>query len=267
VSADTPDRPGVAALAEELEVRRHARSGLLAGAAIAAAVFVIFAYLPGTDESLLYWGALSFVLATAVAGLVTAVLVGLLGWALVPVVATLAVERPSGGFRLLVALVTGGFVALAVGGLGLRVAVALSLSHEWRPREAAAGAVVYTALVAAPAVGCPSGGACLGTPDGLVAAVVGLDPAAVSTVYAAVVLAGGFLVGAALGVRGAAPPHGVVAGVVAAIATLPLVAAASGDPAVVRSTALYLPVLLGTVGGVGGAVVVGIRSSDGSPER
>ncbi|WP_254839830.1 DUF7536 family protein [Natronomonas marina] len=295
MSADTPDRPGVAALAEELEVRRHARSGLLAGAAIAAAVFVIFAYLPGTDESLLYWGALSFVLATAVAGLVTtllvaraayrrtlsvngidpgrrspstlAVLIGLLGWALVPVVATLAVERPSGGFRLLVALVTGGFVALAVGGLGLRVAVALSLSHEWRPREAAAGAVVYTALVAAPAVGCPSGGACLGTPDGLVAAVVGLDPAAVSTVYAAVVLAGGFLVGAALGVRGAAPPHGVVAGVVAAIATLPLVAAASGDPAVVRSTALYLPVLLGTVGGVGGAVVVGIRSSDGSPER
>jgi hypothetical protein len=295
VSADTPDRPGVAALVEELEVHRHARSGLVAGVGIAALVFVVFAYLPGTEESLLYWTALSFVLATAVAGLVTTVLVaraayrhtlsvngidpggrspatlaivfGLLGWLLVPVAFTLAFDRPTEGLGLLVALVTGGFVSLAVGGLGLRLVVALSLTHEWRPPAAVAGAAVYTVLVAAPAVGCPSGGFCLGEPHRLVAAVVGFDPGAIGGAYAAVVLGGGVLVGAALGVRGAAPPHGFFAGIVATVGALPLVAAAAGDPAVVRSTALYLPVLLGGAGALGGAAVLAVRSSGGSNER
>jgi len=295
-TADTPDRPGVAALAEELEVRRHARNGLVAGAVVAAVVFVVFAYLPGTDESLLYWAGLSFVLASAVAGLVTTVLVaraayrrtlsvngldpgrrspatlavvaGLLGWVSVPVAAALAVDRPAEGFRLLVALVTGGFVALTVGGAGTRLAVALSLSHEWRPGAAAAGAVAYTTLLAAPAVGCASGGPCLGRPDALVAAVVGLDAGAVGPAYATVVLGGGLLVGAALGVRGAAPPHGFAAGVVAAVGVLPVVASASADPAVVRSTALYLPVLLGVVGAAGGsAVAVTVGSENLSVER
>ena len=295
VSADTPDRPGVTALLEELEVRRHARSGLLAGVGVAAVVFVVFAYLPGTDESLLYWTALSFVLATAVAGFVTTVLVaraayrhtlsvngidpgrrspatlaavfGLLGWLVVPVAFTLAVDRPTEGLRLLVAVVTGGFVSLAVGGLGLRLVVALSLSHEWRPPAAAAGAAAYTALVAAPAVGCPSGGFCLGTPHGLAAAVVGLDPRATAAGYAAVVLGGGALVGAGLGARGAAPPHGFFAGVVATVGVLPLVASAAADPAVVRSTALYLPALLGGVGALGGAAVLALPSAGGSGER
>ena len=294
-TADTPDRPGVAALAEELEVRRHARNGLVAGAVVAAVVFVVFAYLPGTDESLLYWAGLSFVLASAVAGLVTTVLVaraayrrtlsvngldpgrrspatlavvaGLLGWVSVPVAAALAVDRPAEGFRLLVALITGGFVALTVGGAGTRLAVALSLSHEWRPGAAATGAVAYTVLLAAPAVGCASGGPCLGRPDALVAAVVGLDAGAVGPAYAAAVLGGGALVGAALGARGA-PPHGFAAGVVAAVGVLPVVASASADPAVVRSTALYLPVLLGVVGAAGGsAVAVTVGSENLSVER
>lgn len=293
MAADAPDRPGVVALLDELEVRRHARRGLAAGILVATLVFLGFAYLPGTDESLVYWAALSAVLASAVAGLVTAVLVaraayrrtrsvhglgpsrrspatlaalvGLVGWVLVPVVATVA--RPAPGFRLQVAVVTGGFLAVAVGGLGLRLAVALSVTHAWRPGSAAAGAVAYTAVVATPAVWCPSGGPCLGTPDGLVAAVVGLDPGAVAAGYLAVVLVGGFAVGAGLGLRGAAPSHGFAAGAVASVAALPVAAAASGDPAVVRTTALYLPLLLGTLGAAGTAAVVAARPREGSPER
>lgn len=295
VSADTPDRPGVAALVEELEVRRHVRRGLVAGAVVAAVVFLAFAYLPGTDESLLFWAALAFVLASAVAGLVTtvlvamaayrrtrsvhdvdesgrspatlAVVVGVLGWVLSPVVAALVLERPSAGVRLLVALATSGFVALAVGGLGVRVAVALSGRHEWRPRAAAAGAVAYTVLVAAPAAGCPSGAPCLDTPDHLVAALVGLDPGAVAAAYVVAIAVGGLSIGGALGLRGAGAPHGFGAGVVAAIAVLPVVAAAAGDPSVVRTTALALPVLLGAIGAIGGAAAVAVGFREGSPER
>jgi hypothetical protein len=295
VSTERPDRPGVAALVEELEVRRHVRNGVAVGVVVAAAVFLLFAYLPGTEESLLYWAGLSFVLASALSGLVTAVLVaraayrrtlvvngidpgrrspttlavvfGLLGWVAVSVVAALVLERPSAGLRLLVELVTSGFVAVVVGGLGLRLAVALSLSHEWRPLEAATGAAAYTALVAGPAVGCPAGGVCLGTPHELIEAVVGLDPGAVPAAYAVVALGGGALVGALLARRGAAPPHGALAGVVAAVSSLPVVAAASGDPATVRAAALYLPVLLGGVAAVGGAVVVAAGGVDRSRER
>ena len=75
VSAGAPDRPSVAALLEALAVRRHARRGLAAGAAVATLVFGLFAYLPGTEESLVYWAGLSVVLAAGVADLVTTVLV------------------------------------------------------------------------------------------------------------------------------------------------------------------------------------------------
>ena len=287
MSADRPDRPGVAALVAELEVRRHVRNAAIAGVAFALAVFLLFAYLPGTDESLLYWGGLTFVLAFAVAGLVATVLLsyaayrrtlavngvdpgrrspttlavvfGLLGWVLVPVAVTLAFDRVGPGFELAVATVTGGFVVLVVGGLGLRLVTALSLSHEWRPLDGAVAAVAYTALVVAPAVGCPSGGPCLGTPERLVAATVGLDLGAVAPAYAALALGGGLLLGVGLGIRGAAPPHGFFAGVVAAVAALPVVAAATDDPAVVRTTALYLPVVLGAVPALGGGVVYAAR--------
>lgn len=280
---DTPDRPGVAALVAELEVRRHARTAIGAGVAFALLVFVLFAYLPGTEESLLYWASLAFVLAFAVAGLVAsllvanaayrrtldvgdvdpvrspttlAVLVGTVGWVGVPLAATLAVDRPTPGFRLGVALLTAGFVVLVVGGIGLKLVGALSVTHRWRPTAAAVGAVVYTLLIAAPAVACPSGGPCLDTPDRLVAATVGLDPGAVAPAYAAVAVGGGLLVGVGLALRDAAPPHGFFAGVVAAGSSLPIVAAATGDPAVVRTTALYLPIVLGTAGACGGALVI-----------
>jgi hypothetical protein len=285
--ADRPDRPGVAALVEELEVRRHARTALVVGVAFAAMVFLLFAYLPGTEESLVFWAGLSFVLAFSVFGLVATVLVGiaayrralevrgrepgrrspstlaivfgLLGWVLVPVAATLAFDAPAEGLRLAVALVTSGFVALTAGGIGLRIIGALTLEHVWRPPEAIGGAVGYTLVVAAPAVGCPSGGTCLGTPDSLVAATVGLQVGAVTPAYAAVALGGGALVGLALGIRGVSPPHGFFAGAVAALSVLPIVAAASGVPDVVRTTALYLPFVLGTVAAVGNAA--GIAAS------
>lgn len=285
---DSPDRPGVVALVTELEVHRHVRVALAAGVTFAVLVFVLFAYLPGTDESLLYWASLAFVLAFAVFGLVASVLVGnaayrrtlavagidpgrrspstlavllgVAGWVLVPVGATLAVDRPGEGFRLGVALLTSGFVVLVVGGLGLKLVGALSVTHEWRPREAVAGAVAYTVLVAAPAVACPSGGPCLGTPDELVEAAVSLDPGSTGAAYAIATLGGGLLVGVALALRDAAPPHGFFAGTVAAVGALPVVAAATGDPVVVRTTALYLPVILGTVGACGGALVLAAGS-------
>lgn len=292
MSADRPDRPGVAALVAELEVRRHARTALAVGIGFAAVVFLLFAYLPGTDESLVFWAGLSFVLAFSVFGLVATVLVGiaayrralevrgrepgrrapstlaivfgLLGWVLVPVAATLAFDVPSKGFRLAIALLTSGFVALTVGGIGVRIVGALTLEHVWRPPEAAVGAIVYTIAVAAPAIGCPSGGFCLGTPDSLVAATVGLQASAAAPTYAVVALGGGAVVGVGLGLRGASPPHGFFAGAVAALSVLPTVAAASASPDIVRMTALYLPVILGTVAAVGNAAgIAAIRSLSG----
>ena len=227
-------------------MRRHARRGLAAGAAVATLVFGLSASLPGTEESLVYWAGLSIVLAAGVAGLVTAVLVaravlrrtravhdiqrvrrspatlavllGVAGWLVVAVAPPLVVDGPDAGHRLAVALVSGGFVALAVGGLAVRVAVALSVSHAWRPRAAAAGAVADTAVLAVPAVGCPSGGPCLDTPNRLVAAVAGVDAGAVAPAHAAVVVAGGFVIGATLGNRGAPPANAVAATAPAATA-------------------------------------------------
>ena len=54
VSAGAPDRPGVAALLEVLAVRHHARRGLATDVAVATLVFGLSAYLPGTEESLVY---------------------------------------------------------------------------------------------------------------------------------------------------------------------------------------------------------------------
>ena len=54
VSGGAPDRPGVAALLEALAVRRHARRGLATGVTVATLVFGLSAYLPGTEESLVY---------------------------------------------------------------------------------------------------------------------------------------------------------------------------------------------------------------------
>lgn len=285
---DRPDRPGVTALIAELNVRRHARVAVGVGIGFALLVFVLFAYLPGTDESILYWASLTFVLAFAASVLVAAVLVGqaayrrtrelndtepgtrsattlailfgALGWLLVPVIAAVALGRLSPEQQLSVALLSAGFAAVVVGGLGLKLVGALSLSHEWRPQSALVGAIVYTALVAAPAVA-PT--ARLGTPNELVTAVVGLDPTAVAPTYAAVTLGGGFLLGAALALRSAAPPHGFFAGVVAAVSVLPIVAATTATPEVVRTTGLYLPVLLGTVSAAGGGVVIAARSVRG----
>lgn len=283
---DRPDRPGVAALADELNVRRHARVAVGAGVGFALLVFVLFAYLPGTDESILYWASLTFVLAFAASALIATVLVGraayrrtrdlsdadagdrsattlallfgVLGWVLVPVIAAVAIGRPSPEQQLSIALLTAGFAALVVGSLGLRFVTALTLTHEWRPGAAVVGAVVYTTLVAAPAIDPATR---LGTPDQLVTAVVGLDAGAVAPTYAAVTLGGGVLVGVLFALRGATPPHGFFAGVVAAISVLPLVAATTASPELVRTTGLYLPILLGTAGAVGGGVVMAVRTA------
>lgn len=284
MSADRPDRPGVAALAEELAVRRRVRFAITVGAAVALTVFVLFAYLPGTDESLLYWAALTFVLGAAVAGLLAtlsvgyaayrrtldvndlepgrpapttlAVVLGALGGVFVPVTATLAFDRMTAGFELLLATVTGGFVVLVVGGLGVRLVGALSLDHEWRPRYAAAGGTVYTALVVIPAVGCAARGPCLGTPDALVAALLEPSLAPVAPEYALASVGGGVLLGAAFGLRRVSPAHGFFAGCVATVGSLPVVAATAGDPETVRLAALYLPAILGIVAALGSAAVL-----------
>lgn len=286
-TGDVPDRPGVAVLLAELEVRRHVRTALAVGVGFALVVFVLFAYLPGTDESLVFWAGLTFVLASSVAGLVGTILVaraayrrtldvngiepgrrssttlaflfGLAGWVLVPVSVTLVFDRPNEGLRLAVALVTSGFVVLVVGSLGLKLVGALSLTHTWRPRETSVAGVFLTAVVALPAVGCPTGGLCLGTPDQLVAATFGFDASAVSPAYGLLTLGGALVLGAALGGRGATPPNGFLPGVVAVLSTLPIVAAASGDPSVVRSTAFSLPMVLGGVGAVGCALALVVR--------
>lgn len=295
VPADSPDRPGVAALVSELEIQRHVRTALVTGIAFSLLVFVLFAYIPGTDESLLYWAALTFVLGFAVFGLVATVLVaraayrrtldvtgidpgprspttlaivfGLLGWILLPVTATLAFDRLTPDLRLVVALLTGGFVVLVVGGLGLKLVAALSLRHEWQPVAAIVSAVLYTGLVAVPAVGCPADGFCLGTPDELAVAILSFDTTLVAPAYAVTALLGGAIVGFGVGLRGAGPAHGFFGGVVATASTLPVVAAATGDPEIVRTTALYLPVILGAAGTFGGAVALVVDDFGGKSDR
>ncbi|MFB6354443.1 MAG: hypothetical protein ABEJ92_10200 [Halobacteriales archaeon] len=59
-----------------LAVRRQAAIGFGAGAAVAAAVFVFFALIPGTRRPLALYAGLAVVLAFAAGLLVTLVLVG-----------------------------------------------------------------------------------------------------------------------------------------------------------------------------------------------
>ena len=287
MASDRPERPGVAAVVTELNVERHARIALPIAVAFSALVFLFFAYLPGTDEPLSYWLGLTVVLAFSVFVLLVvalslrtayrrvteetdeaggrspttiALLVGILGWIAVPLVAGLSPAAASPEQHLPVAVLGASFAALAVGALGTKIVVATSVDHDWRPWPAAVGAVVYTVLVAIPSIGGPVPR--LGTPDGLVATIAG-GTAAADPVYLATVGGGGLLVGAWLSLQDAPPSHGFVAGTVAAISVLPIVAAATGDPTAVRTSGFYLPVILGTVGAVGGAIVaVGRRVRD-----
>ncbi len=284
VSADDPESVEMTPIATDLNVRRHLRRAVATGITVAFAVFVVFAYLPGTDESLLYWGGLAVVLAFAISGLVATVLIlhavyrqtqrataldrdrrpsppmlavvsGLVGWIAIPVLATIVVEQPTTAVRLGVALLTGEAIILVVGGLGIRFTEALTLDHTWRPRAALLAAITYTVILAAPAVGCGSNGLCLGTPDRLVAAVLGVNSGLAPLAYLVISLGVGIGIGSGLAVRDVSPSHGFFAGSIAAASTLPLVAATSTDPGVVRTTALYLPLLLGTISAVAGAVV------------
>ncbi len=289
MSRDRPERPGVAALLVELNVRRHVRVSLAIGIAVGVGIFLLFAYLPGAEYPLSYWLALTFVLSFAVFALVASVLVartayrtvrdptadrsrspatlaivlGVAGWALVPLFATIAFGPLSAAERLGVALVVAGSLSAIVSGIGWRLVTSLSLSYAPNRRLAAVGALAYTLLVVGPGVGCLSGGTCFGTPDGLTAAIVGLDPAAVPTAYAVVVLGGGAAVGGALVAAGGAPPHGFLGGIVAAIVSLPIVAAITATPELVRAAGVYLPAVLGTAGAAGGAVVILIRDRTG----
>jgi len=74
--SEREDSGGRAALVEALRVRRNAKRGLATGVLVAGLVFVLFVVLPaGTVRPTAYYGALAFVLAMAVAGLATTVLV------------------------------------------------------------------------------------------------------------------------------------------------------------------------------------------------
>lgn len=86
--SDSPQRPDVSstdgeasgrtAFLEALRVRQNAVRGFVAGILFTAAVFLVFVVLPaGTDQSMLYYLALAFVLALTVGGLATVVLVGI----------------------------------------------------------------------------------------------------------------------------------------------------------------------------------------------
>jgi hypothetical protein len=75
---------GRAALVEALRVRQNAVRGTAVGVLFAALVFLVFVVLaPGTDQSMPYYLALWFVLALAVSGLATTVLVALRAYRLV----------------------------------------------------------------------------------------------------------------------------------------------------------------------------------------
>jgi hypothetical protein len=79
-----PGPGGRAALVEALRVRQNAVRGTAVGVLFAALVFLVFVVLaPGTDQSMPYYLALWFVLALAVSGLATAVLVALRAYRLV----------------------------------------------------------------------------------------------------------------------------------------------------------------------------------------
>lgn len=281
MSRDRPDRPGVAAFAAELDVDRNARTALAVAIGFSALVFLRYAYLPGTDEPVVYWLGLSFVLAFAVfvlvlVGLVArtayrqtredlptdggglspptiAFVVGLVGWIAAPILIAIGTgtESTSLAGHNFVLLVQGCFGAILVGSVGVHVAAALSIHHRWYPGDAAIASIAYSAVVFTPSVGGPIPR--LGTPHELLAPLLGTG-IAIDPLYAVSVLGGGFAIGAILSFRGIPASHSIVAGTVAAVAVLPIVAATAADPNVVRTSSIYLPIVLGSVGilGAGG---------------
>lgn len=73
--ADRPDRPPTARFLAALDVKRNAAIGTAVGVVVAAVVYVFFVVLgPGTIHSPVFYLGLAFVLATAVAGIVTLLL-------------------------------------------------------------------------------------------------------------------------------------------------------------------------------------------------
>lgn len=281
-----PDGSGVAALVAELDVRRHLRVALVTAVGFSLAVFVLFAYLPGTAYPLPYWGALSFVLAFAVFVLVAtalvaraayrrtlaetggerrrspyaaAVVVGAVGWVGVEVALATGTVPPRPVAVLVAALVSTSFLAAALAAVGLWVVVSLSLSHRWRPAPGALGAGIYTTVVVGPAAPCAVGSACPGSPVGLALLVATGDPGVVPAGYATAVIVAGLAIGGSLVTLDAAPPHGFLAGAVAGLAALPVVAASAGDPGLLRTGGPTLPLALGVVGAVGGAATVSLR--------
>ncbi|MEF8782014.1 MAG: hypothetical protein V5A39_04305 [Haloarculaceae archaeon] len=78
MSSTDGEASGRTAFLEALRVRQNAVRGFVAGILFTAAVFLVFVVLPaGTDQSMLYYLALAFVLALTVGGLATVVLVGI----------------------------------------------------------------------------------------------------------------------------------------------------------------------------------------------
>jgi multisubunit Na+/H+ antiporter MnhE subunit len=72
-----PDRPGVAAVADALAVRRNAIRGFGFGVALAVFVLVFFVLLPGANYPVPLYLALGFVLAFGAGVLATVVLVAI----------------------------------------------------------------------------------------------------------------------------------------------------------------------------------------------
>lgn len=69
------DETGPRGLLDALEVRRNTLVGFAVGVVVTVAIFTFFVVLPGaTTRSPLYYGALAFVLAVAVGGLATVLL-------------------------------------------------------------------------------------------------------------------------------------------------------------------------------------------------
>lgn len=281
VPRDRPERPGVAAIVAELDVRRHALTALAVALIISAVVFLRYVYLPGTEEPVAFWFGLSFVLAFGVfvlvlVGLVArtayrrtrsaddsagsgfsptsiALLVALAGWIGIPVFLTIvsAADPTTLDELPILHLVWASSGTLVVGSVGIRLVSVFSVDHRWHLGDATLASITYSAVVFVPSVGDPLPR--LGTPDSLVASpfhvAVGVDP-----LYAITVLGGGVVIGAILALGGVPASHAVVAGTVATVSTLPIVAATTTDSSTVRTTSLFLPVVLGSAGLLGAIV-------------
>lgn len=180
--------------------------------------------------------------------------VGLMGWIAVPVFLAIGTGTESTSLvgHHVVLLVQGFFGAILVGSVGVHVAAAVSIHHRWYPGEAAIASIAYSAVLFIPSIGGPIPR--LGTPHELLAPLLGAG-IAIDPLYAVSVLGGGFAIGAILSFRGIPASHSVVAGTVAAVAVLPIVAATSGESNIVRMSSIYLPIVLGSVGVFGAGVV------------